>query len=397
MNDGLSLYELQKRIKGCLEEHFSHFFWIRAEVSSVKTHFSGHCYLELIDKGDSETDIRAKAKGVVWSSSWRVLRKYFVSSTGSDLAEGMSILVKAQVQYTELYGLNLVIYDIDPSFSVGEAELRRRKVMERLRQEGMFEMNRNIGLPPLPKRFAVISSESAAGYRDFLKHLYENEYRYSFYTRLYPAPMQGGTAPDGIVSALEQINRDVEDGAERFDAVLIVRGGGSSIDLACFDDYDLCANVAQFPLPVMVAVGHDQDYHICDMVASVSVKTPTALADYLLEIFMDEDAMLSSLASRLVLAMGNKFAAAGSGLDGLRQRLEHSLRNIFIAKGNSLALYEQRVVKGDPSVLLKAGYCVAEISGKRMNSIAQAQCGERVRLIFKDGELECRVEEIIKR
>lgn len=397
MNEGISLYDLQKRIKRCLEEGFPRQYWVKAEVSAIKANYSGHCYMDLIDKGDSEGDIRAKGHAVIWSSSWRVLRPYFVSTTGSEISAGMSILVKAQVQYSELYGLSLIVYDIDPSFTVGEAELRRREVIKRLKDEGMFEMNSTLELPALPRNFAVISSETAAGYRDFMRHLHENEYHFTFYTKLYSAPMQGSGAPAGIIGALESVLEDVESGTERFDAVLILRGGGSATDLACFDDYDLCANVAQFPLPVMVAVGHDQDYHICDMVSCISVKTPTALADYLLDIFASEDAMIASLASRLALAMNHKFASAGNRLDSLRQRLEHSLRNVYIARGNRLALFEQRVMKGDPSVLLGGGYCVAEVDGKRVSSVEQVQCGSVVKLVLKDGEVDCRVEEVVKR
>ena len=174
MNEGISLYDLQKRIKRCLEEGFPRQYWVKAEVSAIKANYSGHCYIDLIDKGDSEGDIRAKGHAVIWSSSWRVLRPYFVSATGSEISAGMSILVKAQVQYSELYGLSLIVYDIDPSFTVGEAELRRREVIKRLKDEGMFEMNSTLELPALPRNFAVISSETAAGYRDFMRHLHEN-------------------------------------------------------------------------------------------------------------------------------------------------------------------------------------------------------------------------------
>lgn len=397
MNEGISLYDLQKRIKRCLEEGFPRYYWVKAEVSAIKTNYSGHCYMDLVDKGDSESDICAKGHAVIWSSSWKVLRPYFVSSTGSELSAGMSILMKAQVQYSELYGLSLIVYDIDPSFTVGEAELRRREVIQRLKVEGMFDMNSTLELTRLPRRFAVISSESAAGYRDFMRHLHENEYHFKFYTKLYSAPMQGGAAPAGIVEALEQVMGDVEGGVESFDAVLILRGGGSATDLACFDDYELCANVAQFPLPVMVAVGHDQDYHICDMVACISVKTPTALADYLLDIFALEEAMIASVASRLALALNNKFSAAERGLQILAQRVEAGVSHLFMAKGNRLDLLEQRVMKGDPAHLLEGGYCVAEVDGKRLASVEGAQCGGRVHLILKDGELDCRVEDIIRR
>lgn len=397
MNEGISLYELNKRVKQCLEGGFPRYYWVRAEVSAIKANYSGHCYIDLIDKEDSESDIRAKGHAVIWSSSWRVLRPHFFNSTGSELCAGMQILVKAQVQFSELYGLSLIVYDIDPSYSVGEAEVRRREVIRRLKEEGMFEMNTTLELPPLPRRFAVISSETAAGYRDFMRHLHENEYGFRFYTRLYTSPMQGGGAPEGMVQALEQIASDVESGGERFDAVLILRGGGSVTDLACFDDYDLCLNVAQFPLPVMVAVGHDQDYHICDMVACVSVKTPTALADYILEVFIAEQAMLSSIASRLALALNNKFSAAEAGLKGLQQRLENGIWRRFSTQSGRLDLLEQRVRKGDPANLMESGYCVAECGGKRVVSVEQTAPGDPLRLILKDGQVDCRVERVLEK
>lgn len=395
MNDGISLYDLQRRVKGCLESGFPHYYWVKGEISSIKSNYSGHCYIDLIDKGDSDKDIRAKGHAIIWSSSWKVLRPYFLNSTGKDLETGMMILVKAQVQYSELYGLSLIVYDIDPSYSIGEAELRRRAVIQKLKNEGMFDMNTTLKIPSLPRRFAVISSRTAAGYRDFERHLHENEYGFRFYTKLYSAPMQGGAAPEGIIQALESVMGDVDSGAESYDAVLILRGGGSNVDLACFDDYDLCANVAQFPLPVMVAVGHDQDYHICDMVACVSVKTPTALADYLLEIFASEDAMLSSLATRLSLALNNKFASAKGELQTARQLLEAKVTGVLAQKGGYLDLLEQRVIKGDPALLLEGGYCVAEVQGRRLTSVEQVVGGSRLELVLRDGVLECSVERVI--
>lgn len=392
MNEGITLYDLQKRVKGCLESGFPHSYWVKGEISAVKTNYSGHCYIDLIDKDDSGADVRAKGHAIVWNSSWKVLRPYFVGATGRELSVGMNVLVKAQVQYSELYGLSLIVYDIDPSFTVGEAELRRREVINRLREEGMFDMNSTLELPALPRSFAVVSSETAAGYRDFMKHLHENSFGFKFHTKLYSAPMQGGAAPAGIVEALDGVMEDVEGGTESFDAVLILRGGGSAVDLSCFDDYDLCANVAQFPLPVMVAVGHDQDYHICDMVASTSVKTPTALADFILDIFAQEEAMLSSLSSRLAMALNNKFSVENSRLQVLHRSLVHKLEHFFVVRANTLDLLEQRVNRGDPATLLQGGYCVAEVGGERVVSVRQVQCGSKLNLLLKDGCLECRVE-----
>lgn len=394
MNIGISLYDLQNSIKECVGENFPQYYWVRGEVSAIKANYSGHCYIDLIDKGESESDIRAKGHAIVWASKWRVLNPYFQTTTGSPISAGMNILVKVQPQFSELYGLSLIISDIDPSYTIGEAELQRREVIKRLREEGMFDMNTTLSLPPLPRRFAVISSESAAGYRDFQKHLHLNEYGYKFTTKLYSAPMQGGAAPAGIVEALEEIIEDYYNEGEKFDAVLIIRGGGSATDLACFDDYHLCANIAQFPLPIMVAVGHDQDHHIADMVACVSVKTPTALANFLIDIFATEDAMLSSLATRITLSMNNKFADAKRGLDSIKLMIEHRVSSFYREKNATIALLEQRITKGDPSNLLKGGYCVSEVEGRRITSALEVKPDVELNVVFEDGVVECKVEKV---
>lgn len=396
MNDGITLYELLNRVKGSIEENFSHYYWVRAQVSAIKANYSGHCYIDLIDKGDKGADFTAKSVAIVWSSTWRILKPFFRSATGGDIEAGMNILLKVQVQYSELYGLSLIVSDIDPTFTIGQAELERREVIRRLEEEGMFDMNTTLTLPHLPKRFAVISAQNAAGYRDFYNHLHLNDYGYRFYTKLYTAPLQGNTAPSGIIAALDAILSDVECGAESFDAVLILRGGGSNTDLACFDNYDLCANVAQYPLPVMVAIGHDQDKHICDMVSCVSVKTPTALADFIIDIFASEDALLVSLASRLTLAMKNKFSEAEKRLDSINQRIAHRVSSIFSEKRSAVALLEQRIIKGNPRNLLKGGYCVTEVEGRRVSSIGQVPPEGKLKVIFEDGVAECKVENVVK-
>lgn len=392
MNEGISLYDLQKRVKGCIDPVFTHQIWIRGEISGIKSNPNGHCYLDLVDKEQDSDSIRAKGQAVIWSSSWKVLRPYFENSTGSSLSPGMAILVKAQVQYSELYGLSLIISDIDPSFSVGEMELRRREVAARLKKEGMFDMNTTLELPSLPRRFAVISSDTAAGYRDFQKHLGGNEYGFSFYTKLFPAPMQGASAPEGIILALDAILE--ANAQEKFDAVLLLRGGGSSIDLSCFDDYSLSANIAQFPLPVMVAVGHDQDYHICDMVACVSVKTPTALADYIVDIFVQEDAHVTSLASRLSLALANKFSDARGMLNSKKEKIAGCVRLKLLSEQNRISLLEHRLTKGNPLSLLEAGYCLMEKGGVRIFSASSLKKGEHISLIMKDGEVNCLVNNL---
>ena len=291
--DFVNLLELQQKIKKGVECLFPKKLWVRAEVSAVKARYGGHCYLELSQS--DEAGLKAKASAVIWSSKYRFIAPYFESVTGSPIQEGMVILIEVQVSYSELYGLSFVINDIDPEFSVGHKELERQKTIERLQNEGLMGLQKQLVFPDLPYLLAVVSAEDAAGYRDFMRHLHENEYGFSFSTVLYPALMQGAGCPASVVEALDAI---IESGVT-YDAVLVLRGGGAKLDLACFDDYDMAAAIAQYPLPVLTAIGHDQDYHVCDMVAHGSVKTPTALADLFLGIYEDEDARLSSYLTRI--------------------------------------------------------------------------------------------------
>ena len=222
----------------------------------------------------------AKAGAIMWSSKYRFIAPYFQSVTGSPLSEGMVILAQVQVTYSELYGLSFIINDIDAEFTLGAKEMERQQTIARLVEEGLMGLQQELQMPALPYALAVISAEDAAGYRDFMRHLHENQYGFSFRTDLYPALMQGAGSPASIVEAMDAV---MESGMD-YDAVLILRGGGSKLDLACFDDYGLASVIAQYPIPVLTAIGHDQDHHVADMVAHAYVKTPTALADYFLEI-----------------------------------------------------------------------------------------------------------------
>ena len=275
----IDLLELQLRLKEGVESLFPKRIWMKAEVSAVKARNGGHCYMELSQS--DEKGLQAKANAIIWSSKYRFIAPYFESVTGSAIQEGMVILVEVQVNYSELYGLSLIINDIDPEYSVGVKEAERQKTIERLQKEGLIGLQKELQLPLLPYRLAVISAEDAAGYRDFIRHLEENPYGFKVEPVLFPALMQGADCPSSIISAMDCII----DGGEEWDAVLILRGGGAKLDLACYDNYDLAAVIAQYPLPVLTAVGHDQDFHVCDMVAYEYLKTPTALADYIMDIY----------------------------------------------------------------------------------------------------------------
>jgi len=378
------------RVHECVTTAFPQRYWVRAEVRAVSEKSGSHCYLDLADKGDDGV-MNAQARGIVWASSWKVLRPYFEKETGRGIEAGMNILIHVQVNFSELYNLSLIIDDIDPSFTVGELELVRRRTIARLREEGMMDMNSTLPLPVLPRSLAVISSSTAAGWGDFCRHLLENVYGFRFYLHLYEAPMQGADAPSGIVDALDRILADCSSGEESFDAVMIMRGGGSVADLSCFDDYALCANVAQYPPPVMTAVGHDRDYHVCDMASAVSVKTPTALADYLLDIYVAQDEMLLSLASRLAMSLRGRMASENARVDSLRRRAVSAVRARFAAECARVDMLEMRCMRNNPLELMKCGYSLVRKDGQVLSSVRDVAVGDEAEVMLRDGVLRCKV------
>ena len=385
----ISLYELQSRLKEGVERLFPSKIWLKAEISAVKARVGSHCYLELSQTG--ENGIEARAQAVIWSSKYRFIAPYFESVTGSPLREGMFVLMQVQVSYSQLYGFTLVVNDIDPDFSLGEQERLKRLTVERLEKEGLMDMQQGLGLAVLPYDIAVVSAPDAAGYRDFMRHLHENEYGFVYHTDLFPALMQGTGAPESIIAAMDAI----ADSGRKYDAVAILRGGGAKLDLACYDDYDLAAHIAQFPVPVFTAVGHDQDTHVADMVAFLSVKTPTALADVFVSMYADEDAALQSFSERLRLSVSGRLYQEENRLTELSRRISAAFLNTIMSMETVLALLETRMRASDPREILRKGYVLAvDRSGTVIKSIAGKQAGDRVSLLMADGHLDCTVESV---
>lgn len=387
--DYIDLFEFQTRLKQGIESLFPDRIWIKAEVSAVKARSGGHCYLELSQSEDA--GLVAKANAIIWSSKYRFIAPYFESVTGSPLQEGMVVLVEVQATYSQLYGFSLIINDIDPEFTVGAKELERQRTIERLQKEGLMDLQKELALPRLPYDIAVISAEDAAGYRDFMRHTGENQYGFRFSFELYPALMQGADCPASVIAALDA----VLDSGRDYDAVLILRGGGSKLDLSCFDDYEMAAVIAQYPLPVLTAIGHDQDFHVCDMVAHEYVKTPTALADLLLEIYEDEDAALTAFQTRIRLAFVNRLSLMESAVD----RLEARIKGAFVVKVSqmeaALSLIEARINAADPRKILERGYALAvDADGVVLKGTGRSRKGDKVSVMFSDGVLDCLVENI---
>ncbi len=278
MDTKLTLSELNLHIKDALTDAFPETVWIVAEISEMKLNRSGHCYLELIEKEQNSNEIIARSRATIWSYTFRMLKPYFETTTGREFSSGIKILVQVAVEYHEAFGLSLNIKDIDPAYTMGDLARQRQEIINKLIENGVFEMNKELPLPVVPQNIAVISSATAAGYQDFIEQLENNEYGFRFYHRLFEAFMQGSDAVPTIIAALERIFEQ----EDFFDTVVIIRGGGAQADLNCFDNYDLAFNITQFPIPVITGIGHEKDDTITDMVAHTRMKTPTAVAEFLI-------------------------------------------------------------------------------------------------------------------
>ena len=389
MEEKLTLLDLQEKIKRGIEGAVPGAVWVTAEIGELNNHYSGHCYLDLIDYKEGGRGVAAKARGVIWSNVWRMLKPYFETTSGVRLEKGLHVLLKAQVSFSPVYGLSLNILDIDPSFTVGELELRRQKTIERLKGDGCMEMNPSLQLPALPRRIAVVSAETAAGYRDFMKQLHQNENGFRFCTELFAAQMQGDDAPQSIISALERI----AERSDEFDVAIIIRGGGAAMDLVCYDDYNLALNIAQFPLPVITGIGHDHDFHIADMVAHTWLKTPTAVADFFVGIFVEQEQYIMYLFQRISLTLSQKISAERQKLALLHNSVVQGAENLVSNGRRALEMLQLRINAADPAKILGNGFAIVAVDGKRA-SVEDIREGCRVRMVLADGTVEFTVGEV---
>ena len=386
MENFITLSALQGHLRAVIEQYAGGAQWVVAEISECKVNYAGHCYLELVERQDNGKAPVAQARAVIWASSYKMISGYFRFQTGSDISAGMKVLVKCTVSYHPVYGLSLVISDIDPAYTLGETERLRRQTIVQLQEEGVFEMNKDFELPDVLQRIAVISSPKAAGYRDFMQELGASPYR--FEVTLFASVMQGDAAEGSIVDALDT----VAERGDEFDAVVIIRGGGSTSDLGCFDNYRICAYIAQFPLPVVTGIGHDKDVSVADMVAHTSLKTPTAVAAFLVDRAAGMHARLEDLYEEMtdfvqqtLMMEANRLENAGlllasrstgllhggmARLDRLRNELRHTAserlgqeRRRCSSYGTLLAQYSTQ--------RLSAGTAWAEYTGQRLGAASK--------------------------
>lgn len=453
MNAAVSLYELTCRIRNAISTQLPGSYWVRAEISEGRQNANGHFYCRFIEKNAAGTDI-ASAAGIIWAGTYVTLRARFERETGQRFGAGIKVLVRVRINFHERYGLSLLVEDIDPSYTLGDMVRRRKEIIDKLTAEGVVNLNKQLVLPRLLLRIAVITSETAAGFGDFCNHLAHGGHMFNIKIKLFPAIMQGDKVEPSVINALNAVLAESKD----WDAVVIIRGGGAVSDLNGFDTYLLAANVAQFPLPVITGIGHDRDETVLDLVANVRCKTPTAVADFLIERLSKELELLENCAATLKVCAQNKLNAQLQRMDSfvaliplvfsrvidkekaryriLSERLPNAIQNVcrgersrcerlvmrmemntksMIANMQNRLLHvserlqfvvpavlsrqkqrlescERGIRLAQPERVLKLGFSLTLKDGKAVTDASQLSPGDRIVTRLSNGEVTSRVE-----
>lgn len=429
----LSISQLTEQIRLTLETELEPVYWVIGELADFRQAPQGHVYFELVEKQGNQ--ILAKIRANLWQFTYRSVAAKFQSVTGTSLKNGMKVLAQVAVNYHPVYGLSINVKDIDPSFSLGERARIRQETIDQLTREGLIQLNGRFQLPPVVQRIAVISSATAAGFGDFVDQLDKNSFGYKVYYKLFPSPMQGNEAVGGLLSALEKIK--FESDRLALDAVVIIRGGGAQLDLDCFDDYRLGAAIANFPLPVFTGIGHERDETVADLVAHTRLKTPTAVAEFLLSSFREFDENLVMMLQRLdrstrqqlreeenkiqqyalraksltynrisleyervknrinriELVTKNQFRIHSSNLDTLEKGMKKSLNTFLQKQIEKLATNETLLRQLDPNSILKRGYSRTELAGKPIH-LVKVKIGDQIKTISQNQTLSSTITEI---
>lgn len=403
--EALSLYDLNALVRRSLEQCLPDEYWVQAELSDVRTNSTGHCYLEFIQKDPRSNNLIAKARGTIWANVYRLLKPYFEESTGQAFVSGIKVLVQVTVSFHELYGYSLTVQDIDPTYTLGDMARRRREILKQLEEEGVLTLNKELEIPVLPQRIAVVSSPTAAGYGDFCHQLKNNSRGFFFHTELFPALMQGDRVEESVLSALDAILNRQED----FDAVVIIRGGGATSDLSGFDTYLLAAACAQFPLPIITGIGHERDDTVLDSVAHTRVKTPTAAAEYLincmdlaadeLEVLIsqlhesvrsrltEEHRKLISYRNRIPSAVVRRVSDAKLALLTTRKDISLAVQTLLSRQRHRLELLQQRLADASPEKMLARGYSITLKDGKVVKNGDVLQLNDEIVTRLYQGEI----------
>ena len=431
----LTLLELNRLVRQTVELTLSNEYWVEAELSECRES-RGHCYMELIQKDELTATPVAKASAKCWASTWMTVRPYFERTTGLRLHSGMKVLLQVYAQFHEAYGFSWIVTDIDPTYTLGDMARKRQQIIDQLKQEGVFDLQKELQLPLFCQHIAVISSETAAGYGDFTHQLADNPYGFQFHPRLFPAIMQGEGVEQSIITALDSINAMNESASVSheppFDCVVIIRGGGATSDLSGFDTLALAENVAQFPIPIITGIGHDRDESILDMVSHLRVKTPTAaaallvshlkevadaideaqkritytcqnnianlkaqlsnLADALPRLYMvvktRHEARIDSLFSRILASIQQKIVGNQTRIDAMTQRIPMLTERKLTAERHQLQLLEEKTKSLDPTLLLKRGYSITLHQGKAVRDPLTLKAGDEIETRVEKGTIK---------
>jgi exodeoxyribonuclease VII large subunit len=408
-----SLLELNSLVREAIENALPMEYWVEAELSECRES-RGHCYMELIQKDELSATPIAKAQAKCWANKWLTIRPYFERTTGQQLHIGMKVLLKVYPQFHEAYGFSWIVTDIDPTYTLGDMARKRQEIIQKLKAEGVFDLQKELQLPVFCQHIAVISSQTAAGYGDFCNQLADNPYNFKFETQLFPAIMQGESIGQSIIAALERIyqmqTENLELRTSLFDCVVIIRGGGATSDMSGFDTLALAENVANFPIPIITGIGHDRDESVLDMVSHTRVKTPTAAAALLIDHLKAVQETIEGAQSMITHYVQQKLSIANSHLsiisesiprlfsvvktrqeakiDALYTRMPMLIERRLTTESHRLQLIDEKLKALDPALLLARGYSITLHNGKSVRNPQQLQPGD---------EIETRVEKgIIK-
>ena len=376
-----SLKELCDWIQESVENDLPNRYWVCAEIASMSVR--GHCYMELVEKAENGI-LAAKVRATCWNNVYNLLSAYFVQETGQSLHVGLQVMLEVSVEFHAVYGLSLNVWNIDPTYTLGDLAKQRQATIQQLTEDGVMDLQKALQIPSLPRRVAVISSADAAGYGDFCDQLKHNRFGFKFHVQLYPAVVQGDTAARSVVQALNSIAALEEE----WDVVVIIRGGGASTDMSCFDDYNLASHCAQFPLPIIAGIGHTRDVSVVDMVVHTSVKTPTAAAEWLIERVAEQVDRVGGLMLRLQRATQNAVSREKKRLLLYEQQIFNAVRRKAVRERGKLDLWMKTIELHSPERIFKMGYSLTMVNGKMVRSQSEVNEGDVLETHLHDGVIQ---------
>lgn len=376
-----SLKELCDWIQEIVENDLPNRYWVCAEIASMSVR--GHCYMELVEKAENGI-LAAKVRATCWNNVYNLLSAYFVQETGQSLHVGLQVMLEVSVEFHAVYGLSLNVWNIDPTYTLGDLAKQRQATIQQLTEDGVMDLQKALQIPSLPWRVAVISSADAAGYGDFCDQLKHNRFGFKFHVQLYPAVVQGDAAARSVVQALNSIAALEEE----WDVVVIIRGGGASTDMSCFDDYNLASHCAQFPLPIIAGIGHTRDVSVVDMVVHTSVKTPTAAAEWLIERVAEQVDRVGGLMLRLQRATQNAVSREKNRLLLYEQQIFNAVRGKAVRERGKLDLWMKTIELHSPERIFKMGYSLTMVNGKMVRSQSEVNEGDMLETHLHDGVIQ---------